>query len=159
VPRKPSKNGPKTDGRFKPGNKLGKGRPAGSRNKATLAADALLDGEGLELTRVCIEAAKGGDMTAMRLCLERAVPVRRGRPVTFKLPPIERAEDVQKAIAAIIAATAAGDLTPEEAASIAALLEANRKAIEVVEIERRLEALEARQGGAHEPDKKTTGET
>src|SRR4051812_47976883 len=106
-----SKNATKTRGKpFAAGNKHGKGRPAGSRNKATLAADALLDGEGPELACVCVDAAKGGDMTAMRLCIEGAIPGGRGRPVTFKLPPIERAEDVQKAIAAIIAATAAGDL-------------------------------------------------
>jgi hypothetical protein len=34
------------------------GRPAGSRNKATLALDALLDGEGEAITRKAIELAK-----------------------------------------------------------------------------------------------------
>ncbi len=42
----PSKNGEKTaDGKFAAGNKLGKGRPQGSRNKASLAVDALLEAQ------------------------------------------------------------------------------------------------------------------
>ena len=42
----PSKNGQKTaDGKFAAGNKLGKGRPQGSRNKVSLAVDALLEAQ------------------------------------------------------------------------------------------------------------------
>jgi hypothetical protein len=52
----------KTRGRpFAPGNP---GRPKGSRNKATLAAEALLDGEAEALTRKAIELALAGDVTA-----------------------------------------------------------------------------------------------
>jgi Family of unknown function (DUF5681) len=42
-----------------------KGRPVGSRNRATLAIDALLDGEGEVLTRKAITLAKAGDMQAL----------------------------------------------------------------------------------------------
>jgi hypothetical protein len=44
------------------GNPLG--RPPGARNKATLIAEALLQGEAAELTRAAIERAKAG----MRRC-------------------------------------------------------------------------------------------
>ena len=47
------------------------GRRPGSRNKATLAAATLLDGEALGLTRRDIEVALAGDMLAMKLCLGR----------------------------------------------------------------------------------------
>jgi hypothetical protein len=58
----PRKNAIKTPGRpFEHGNP---GRPKGSRNKATLAAEALLDGEAETLTHKAIELAKGGDTTA-----------------------------------------------------------------------------------------------
>ena len=40
------------------------GRAAGSRNRATLAIEALLEGEGEALTRKAIELAKDGDMQA-----------------------------------------------------------------------------------------------
>ena len=50
------------------------GRPKGARNKATLAAEALLDGEAEQITRKAIEKAKAGDMVAIRLCLDRIAP-------------------------------------------------------------------------------------
>jgi uncharacterized protein DUF5681 len=57
----PAKTGKKQggDGRFKAG-KSGNpaGRPAGSRNAATLAIDALLDGEAETLTRKAIELSR-----------------------------------------------------------------------------------------------------
>ncbi len=46
------------------------GRRIGSRNKATLAAAALLAGKSEVLTRKAVELALVGDPTAMRLCLE-----------------------------------------------------------------------------------------
>src|SRR5215468_10582921 len=50
------------------------GRQTGSRNKATLAAAALLAGESEALTRKAVELALAGEPTAMRLCLERILP-------------------------------------------------------------------------------------
>lgn len=62
-------------GRFKPGQSGNpKGRPVGSRHKATLAAQELLDGEAQAITRKAIEKALEGDGIALRLCLERIVP-------------------------------------------------------------------------------------
>jgi hypothetical protein len=64
----PRINERKTRGRpFQPGNP---GRPRGSRGKATVAAQILLDGEAKALTRKAIDLAKEGDTTALRLCLE-----------------------------------------------------------------------------------------
>ena len=71
---------------FQAGNKYGKGRPAGSRNKATIALEALLDGEGEAMMRKAIELALGGSETALRLCLERLIPPRRERLVRLRLP-------------------------------------------------------------------------
>ena len=81
-------NGPVTRGRpFEPGNP---GRPKGSRNKATLAAEALLDGEAETLTRKAIDLANAGDTTALRMCIERILPARKDRPVSITLPPINQ---------------------------------------------------------------------
>src|SRR2546429_4762830 len=67
------------------------GRRAGSRNKKTLAAAVLLEGEAEGLTRRAVELAFAGDPTAMRLCIERILPPCRERMVRFPLPPIESA--------------------------------------------------------------------
>ena len=77
------------------------GKPKGSRNQITLAIEALLDGEGEALTKKAIELAKTGDMQALRLCLDRLVPPRKDRPVSFELPAITCAGDAAKASAAL----------------------------------------------------------
>ena len=79
---------PKQRGRPFPKGRSGnpQGRPPGARNAATVIAEQLLDGEAEALTRKAIDKAKEGDMTALRLCLDRVVPPRRERPVLFPLP-------------------------------------------------------------------------
>jgi Family of unknown function (DUF5681) len=119
------------------------GRPKGARHKTTLAMEALLDGEADTITRKAVEMAKGGDMVAIRLCLERIVPARRDRPVSFALPKLETAGDAVKATAAIVEAVSLGDLTPSEAAELAKLVDGFRSALTTAELEERLAKLEA----------------
>ena len=144
---KPSKNGRKTaDGKFAPGNSYGKGRPEGSRNKATLAIQALLDGEAENLTRKAVEMALAGDTTALRLCLERLCPPRKERPISVKLPKVDKAEGTVKAMGAVFAAVASGEITPGEGQSLTAMVEGTRKAMETGQLELRLAALEKHLG-------------
>ena len=65
-----------------------KGRPLGSRNRATLAAERLLDGEAHALTRQCIELALDGDTSVLRPALERLVPPRRDRSIRLLMRAI-----------------------------------------------------------------------
>jgi hypothetical protein len=116
------------------------GRRRGSRNKATLAAAALLAGESEALTRKAVEMALDGDPTAMRLCMERVLPPCRERTVKFRLPPIEgarigetngpSAHDVSRAMDAVTAALACGEITPGEAERIAGVVDTFVRAIE-----------------------------
>jgi len=120
-----------------------KGRPKGSRNQATLLAEALLDGEAETLTRTMIDKATDGDTTALRFCLERLVPAKRERCVTFDLPTkIKTAADAAKASSAILTECAAGNLSANEAAAIMGLISSHVRVLEVSEIEGRLAALE-----------------
>lgn len=143
----PSKNGDQTagkgpDGKFRQGNRLGRGRREGSRNRATLALEALIEGKGEAVINALVKAALDGDVSAGRALLDRLVPPRRDRPVRFTLPPLTSAADGPRALAAITAAVAAGALTPNEAADLAGLVEKFTRAIEVSELEARLRALE-----------------
>ena len=98
---------------FKPGSSGNpNGRPKGTRNVAIIAMEAMLDGESEALTRKAIKLAKAGDMTAIRLCLERILPPRKDRPVLFLLPPIRSAKDALSALSALLTAVSAGELTP-----------------------------------------------
>jgi hypothetical protein len=133
-------NAGNTRGRpFEPGNA---GRPLGARNRAIVAAEALLDGEAEALTRKAIEAALAGDTTALRLCIDRIIPPRRERLVEFAMPPLGKAEDAAAAMAAIIAAVAGGELSLGEAESVAKLVELFVRSLEAGEFDRRLRALE-----------------
>ena len=128
---------------FKPGESGNPaGKPKGARNKVTLAIEALLDGEAEALTRKAIELAKSGDMTALRLCLDRLAPPRKDRHVAFELPPVACAADAVKASAALVAAVADGDLTPAEAAELGKLIESYVRALEATDFAARLDNLE-----------------
>ena len=139
----PSKYGKKTaDGKFKPGNKHGTGRPHGSRNKASLAVEEMLEGEVEGLTRKAIDLAMGGDMQALRLCMERLCPPRKDRPISVKLPKVKSASDTSKALAGVLEAVTGGNITPSEGTALAGIIEQQRRVIETIEIERRLTKLE-----------------
>jgi hypothetical protein len=135
---------PKKTGRqFAPGQSGNPaGRPAGSRNKATLAIDALLDGEATALTRKAITLAKKGDMQALKLCMDRIVPPRRDRPLAFALPPIATPGDAATAMSALLKATADGELTPLEAGEVAKLVDTYIHTVETNDLTKRIEQLE-----------------
>ncbi len=119
------------------------GRRPGCRNRASLAAEALLDGEVEALTRRAVELAIAGDPTALKLCLERILAPRRERVVRFSLPPIDSAADIARAMGAVAAAVAAGALTPGEAGALAQIVDTFVRAIETSDFDRRLQLLEA----------------
>ena len=137
----PKNNGRKTDGTFAHGNKLG-GKTKGARHKATLAVEVLLDGQVELLTQKAVEAALDGDMTAMRLCLERISPPRKDQPISFALPEMTNSNDAVEVMAGILKAVASGEITPDEANRISNTIETYRKTLETSEFENRIIALE-----------------
>jgi len=147
---------------FQAGNQYGKGRPPGSRNKATIAMEALLDGEGEEIVRKTIDLAKAGDQTALRLCMDRLISPRRERTVRLQLPAdLTTIQGISDAMAAVLKGAAEGEITPGEAVQFSMVLEANRAAADTQAIENRLAELERRveivkQRGPDEPTSPTT---
>ena len=141
----PKNNGRKTDGTFAPGNALG-GKTKGARHKATMAVEELLDGQVKQLTQKAVEAALGGDMTAMRLCLERICPPRKDHPVLIDLPEMTTSKGASHVMAGILEAVADGDITPDEARGVSSIVEVYRKTLETSELEARLSALEQVKG-------------
>lgn len=121
-----------------------KGRPEGARNRATLAAEALLDGDAKAITKKCIDLAKAGDMAAIRLCLERILPARKSRPMKLPLPKIEGPSDVLKAVNAVLAAISTGQITTDEGEALLRTVEAARKAMETEELHHELDDLHTR---------------
>ena len=116
------------------------GRKLGSRNRASLLADALLEGEQEVLVRKGIELAKAGDPQMLKFFLDRILS--KERPVKIDLPPIESRRDLTAAYAAIVKAVGAGEITPSEGSAVAALLANIAKFIDDAEVEARLCKLE-----------------
>jgi hypothetical protein len=58
------------------------------------------------------------------------------------MPACDHATGISKAFAALTGAVAGGELTPEEGQAVAAMLESRRRALEAVELEQRIAALE-----------------
>jgi hypothetical protein len=118
------------------------GRPKGARNRVTRAIEALIDGQAEALGAKAVEKALQGDSPMLRALLSTLVPPRRERTVEFDLPKIESAADAPKASAAVIAACAAGELSPHEARQIMELISTHKGTIEVAELAARVDALE-----------------
>lgn len=120
------------------------GKPKGARNKATLAALELLEGEAENLSRKAVEMALDGDTTALRLCLERIAPPSKERPLNgFELPTISDAKSALDALNTVAQRLAGGELLPSEAAAICNVLEQYRRHFETTELQRRIDALES----------------
>ena len=131
--------------RFKPGQSGNPhGRPAGSRNKASLLLAELIDNEGEGIVRAMVRAANNGDVSAGRALLDRLVPPRKERSIRFALPPLETASDAPKAIGTIVSAVASGDLTTSEANDLAGLVDKFVRSVEANILEARIAALEKR---------------
>lgn len=142
----PENAGKKQDGKFKPGHS---GNPAGklpgTRNKVTLAIEKLIGDQHAELTKAAIDKALEGDTTALRLCLDRLAPARKDNPVSIDLPPVKTVQDAIGASEAIMGAVSRGEITPDEAGRVMALLHTHKQLVETGDIEKRLEVLEQKQ--------------
>jgi hypothetical protein len=118
------------------------GKPQGMRNKATMMVINLMEAGAEEITKAVIDAAKGGDLMAARLVIERLAPPLRERPINIDLPDTRTADGCSDAQNAILQAVGMGELLPGEGATLAGIVENRRKAIETVELEQRIAALE-----------------
>ena len=139
------KNGRNTDGKFSNGNV---GRPKGSRNKATIAIESLLQGQAEALTQTAISKALDGDSIALRLCMDRIAPPMKDKPVVFPLPKMRDAMDASQAAGSVLSAVSDGSLTPIEGTRVMGLIESYRRTLELMDIEQRLHQLETTNAGA-----------
>ncbi len=131
------------DGTFASGNP---GKPKGSRHKATLALEKLLDGEAEALGRKAIELALQGDTVALRLCLERVLPPRKDAPVEFDMPKESSATEAATAAQAVLQSVSDGSLSPTDASVVMSLVERYARVLETSELSVRIEALELASG-------------
>jgi hypothetical protein len=97
-------------------------------------AEALLEDDAVALVRRVIDLAKTGDVTALRLCLERLIPRRVERAIEFEMPSISEPKHAVVALSQITAGIGSGELTANEAHTLVALVEATIKTIDVTRL-------------------------
>ena len=130
-------------GRYAPGSSGNPDGPRpGYRHPKTVLLQQMLDAEGEEVARAALEKAKGGDVAALRLVMERILPPQRRRTVSIDLPPIETAGDIPRVLAALTQAAARGEISPGEAAEFGALVASTRQALELIDLDLRIRRLE-----------------
>jgi hypothetical protein len=127
-----------SDGRFAPGRSGNPaGRPKGSRNRVSALAEILEEGDEDRMLRLMAGKALEGNVACLKYCLDRLQP--RRRAIRLELP--DGVEHNGAAYhAAVLRAAAEGEITPEEAASLARLVAARQPVMKAHLVERRLAA-------------------
>jgi len=121
----------KEETRFKKGQSGNpNGRPRGALNRTTLACQELLNGEAEAITRKAVKMALQGDLTAIKLCMERIIPPRKENPVNVDLPTIKKDADLPKFTTALLKAVTSGEITISEAQGLLTLATSHEKALQ-----------------------------
>ena len=148
--------------------KPGPGRPPGAPNKVNVATRERIEreadpvgffikvaaGEAIEAAvpigpdrdhteKVKIYPTLEQRSQAQRVLINKLLPDAKSSPITIALPDVKTVDDVLVAHNAVVTAVASGQITPDVAETLSSILENRRKAIETVEFERRIAALEA----------------
>jgi hypothetical protein len=126
---------------FEPGNTAGKGRPPRSLNKKTIFQEEL-GKDGAAIIQKIKQRALKADPMAMRLCMERLVPLAKAPDTRFRLPAVGTGANLTEAISAVTEAVAEGEMSAQEGELMARIVESQRRNIEVEEFEARIKALE-----------------
>lgn len=133
------------NGAFKQGNKHGRGRPAGSKNKVTIAAENIFVEESGAIASIAAKMAREGNPAMIRLVMERVVPMKKSSPIKLKgLPIAKKASDVPKMTSFIIDAIATGKISPIDGDALSRAVEKHIDALKVNDLEVRLAVLEER---------------
>jgi hypothetical protein len=141
-----SSNAPKVPAtRGRPFSQGNPGRTPGSKNRTTIVAAGLLEGEAQQLLRKAVELAKGGDVPMLKFLLGRILP--RERLIMLDLPGMEFADDAVEALGCIMRAVSEGRISPSEGSALAGLTNSYSHAIDMADVVKRLDSLEVQVKG------------
>ncbi|MFA6915380.1 MAG: DUF5681 domain-containing protein [Parachlamydiales bacterium] len=119
-----------------------KGKIKGTRNKATLAAEELLTGQLETICQRLIQEALLGNMQAIKMILDRILPIKRDLSVKIEIPALKTTADALESMSVITQAVMKGDISPSEGEALSRIVDIYVKAIEVHDHEKWLNLLE-----------------
>ena len=118
------------------------GKKLGTLNKRTQLSK-LLEPHAEKLINKTVELALKGDVNALRLCIERLIPKTTSQPIQFDFNAIdlENINNLSMLGKTIISSVAAGFILPEEGQKLMAIVDSQRKLIEHVDMNRKLDEI------------------
>jgi hypothetical protein len=125
---------------FEPGNNYGHGRPKGSRNKPENKSLAMITEHEVAITSKVIADALRGDKMSKQILMRTIL---RQTPERFKLGPTNTPAEILKAYDDVLQAVKKQKMTPVQGQNVVSILDGKRRAVEAVELQARLEALES----------------
>lgn len=117
------------------------GRPPGSRNRATLLLQEMVESEAGHLGQKLLEVAKSGNVSALGLLFRYFMPRQRER-VEFDMPEPITVADCAAANRALLRAVTHGEISIYDATALSPLIDQALKIFEHVHLEERVRALE-----------------
>jgi hypothetical protein len=118
-----------------------RGKPRGARNKLTVLAERLTEGDVTAIVKVVSDAALAGDLTAAGMVLARVWPVPKGRRVAFDWPHGLDVAGIGVAFDAVLTAIGAGQITVDEGNQIAGILERKATIMETHDLQKEIAEL------------------
>lgn len=124
------------------------GNPAGRPKGSGLAGELrkAIAVEAGDILAALIERAKEGDVQAARALLDRILPSLKPESAPVHVPGLADAGSLAARAESVLQAVGAGDVPPDVAAALVAAVGALARIVEVSDLQKRLERLEA----AHE---------
>jgi hypothetical protein len=104
--------------------------------------ERLAEDKAEQLTQKWLELAEAGDVTCLRMVLDRIWPVRKGQPLQVDLPQIKTADDLRAGFASLLTSIGEGRLTTDEVNAVCSVLDRAIRIVEIGGLDKRLEALE-----------------
>jgi len=139
-----SRSSSNNENKFKHGNKSGKGRAEGSRNKVTIAAMNIISGEEEALSRRAIESALHGNTQMLQFCLSRILPPP-PKDSIVKLNGMPKCVDIESSVnlsSFVLKKLADGTLSPSQASLVSGIVEKHLRCMQVTDLEKRIAEIE-----------------
>jgi hypothetical protein len=127
------------------GNPMGK--PKGAKDKRTALRTLLLP-HAEDLVKKAVDLALAGDTTALRICIDRIIPMMKAKDSGVRIGKLEGSLTDQGRT--VLTAMSEGSITPDEASTLMQAIGVQARIIAVDELEQRVSAIEERQRSQQE---------
>jgi hypothetical protein len=108
--------------------------------------EQLAEGQAEQLIQRVVDLAQAGDVSCLRMLLDRLWPPRRGQPVKLDMPPPKTSADVLKVTTSLWRAIGEGRFTPDELSALSLVAERSLQVINQADLLKRIEVLEEDRG-------------